>query len=277
MGTELEQRTEVWDKLWNQQASEAQVHDPMSFFISHAVKQDFEGLLNRKPISAIEMGAGPGRSSQYLNSFGIKTGILDYSDEAIALAKKVNAYNPSPTRYYTLDIFKVSPQSIPENYDLVWNAGVLEHFSPEQQKEILSRMASVQDASGLTMVLTPYAGSVLYRLGKWVLEKLGRFPYGQETPVRTLKPVLPENVELVVPERSVGFVILLFNGFKALSNIPGLGGMGGLLQKLSTTVVTAALTYSFSRKAIFLADRILSKILGGYLLLTVYRTKKDQV
>lgn len=264
----------VWDKIWTKQVQQAE-HDPMSFFIALSVLSHYRSLKKTIPSNAIEMGAGPGRSSRYLNDCGVEVGILDYSAEAIELAKKVNRGNKKLTEYYLDDLFKVSPETLGKKFDLVWNAGVLEHFDPQQQTEILSHMASVQTKNGMTIVLTPYADSLFYRFGKWLLEILGKFPYGQEIPVRTLTPVLPKDVTLMKKEISVGFLILIFNGFKALSNIPGLSTPARLLQTLSTKTFVFLLSFLPTQKILFLFDRILSKVLGGYLLMTILTPKTE--
>jgi hypothetical protein len=134
-------------------------------------------------------------------------------------------------------------------------------------------MALPLSPKGLVLLLTPYAGSVFYRFGKWILEKLGSFPYGREIPVHTLKPILPDTMELALKERSVGFVILIFNAPKALSNAPLVGRLFFLLNQLLNPLWCSMLRVPVTRSVVFFVDRILSRIFGGYLLLSVCKKK----
>lgn len=267
-------QTQVWENYWSRENQAQLKDDAMCLFLAIAISEAFRGLTGRAPRSAVEMGAGSGRTSRYLNEAGAETGILDLSPEALKLAAHANQGLKNEVRYFEADLFKVDRKLIGRTYDMVWNAGVLEHFTPVEQRALLGRMASVLSDGGLMMVMCPYANAIFYRLGKFVLEAIGKFPYGREVPLKTLGPVLPDGVELVGRERSIGFLILFFNAFKLFANFPALGGVGRIAHRLVTMSVVALLRFGPTRTALFAVDRILSKGFGGYLLLSVCRVSR---
>lgn len=265
----------VWDKYWSRQNSAPQKDDVMSLFLAHQIKSTCKKVLGRFAASLLEMGAGSGRTSRYLNEMGASTGILDVSEEALTLAKFVTQGLGNPVDLYLADIFKVEKEAFSTEYEVVWNAGVIEHFPPNEQTEIIRRMAVPLKNGGVVLLLTPYSGSLLYRVGKFILEKLKAFPYGSEIPIASVNPILPKELELVSAERSVGFVILLFNAFKALSSTPLLGPVFFSLNALLNPCLCFLFRLEASRRFTFFVDRILSKLFGGYLLLSVCRRKQS--
>jgi hypothetical protein len=52
---------------------------------------------------------------------------------------------------------------------------------------IIGEMARISRKCVISLV--PYAGCVFYRLGKYLAEQSGQWPYGREIPRRTLRPV----------------------------------------------------------------------------------------
>ena len=267
-------QTQVWDNYWSRENKAQLKDDAMCLFLAIAISDAFRKLTGHYPKSAVEMGAGSGRTSRYLNEGGAETGILDLSPEALKLAAHANQGLLNEVRYFEADLFKVDRKLTGRPYEMVWNAGVLEHFTAVEQRALLHRMASVLTDDGLMMVLCPYAGAIFYRLGKAVLEAIGKFPYGREVPVKTLKPVLPEGLEMVGRERSLGFLILFFNAFKLFANFPALGGVGRFAHRVVTSTVLTLLKFSPTRTALFALDRVLSAVFGGYLLLSVCRTSR---
>jgi hypothetical protein len=55
----------------------------------------------------------------------------------------------------------------------------------------------------------PYNGSVFYRLGKWVAEKNGSWPYGRELPVRTMKDIFEGSGFVLQAEYSIAHLASL--------------------------------------------------------------------
>lgn len=267
-------QTQVWQNYWTRENQSPSRDDAMCLFLSYAIEDAFRRLKGRTPNSAIEMGAGSGRTSRYLNERGAETGILDLSPEALKLAAHANQGLRREVRYFEADLFKFTRNEIGRVYELVWNAGVLEHFTALEQRALLSKMGTVATKNGLLLLLCPYSKSFLYLVGKAALEAMGKFPYGREVPVETLRPVLPDDMEMVGSEKSIGFLILFFNVFKLFANFPGLRTVGGLSHRAVNGTVVALLKSEPTRQLVFWVDKILSRIFGGYLLMSICRYKK---
>lgn len=258
----------IWDAYWQHQWQLPEQDEAMNYFLSIILEKNYRLSKNKTIESALELGGGSGRASRYLNNMGAETGILDNSTEAIAYCKYINQDVPHPVTFYEYDLFDIDYNKIKKDYNLCWNAGVIEHFSPDLQLKMIEVMGNIIDFDGMIVIFTPYSRCVFYRIGKWILEKLNRFPYGDEIPTKSLKHVIPSNMRLIEKEISVGFVILLFNGFKALSYLPQLGKIGIQLNQLINYFFYFCLSKQISRDIILGFDFLLSKIFGGYLLMT---------
>jgi 2-polyprenyl-3-methyl-5-hydroxy-6-metoxy-1,4-benzoquinol methylase len=262
--------TGAWDQVWKKETKILAQEDPMCLLIAHMVQDELIAL--KMPLqSAIEIGAGSGRTSRYLNDWGARTGVLDISSEALRVASFAFEGAGKPFELIQKDLFEIRPEQFSEPYQVAWNAGVLEHFSPEDQTRILERMADTTTPDGVVIALVPYSRAIFYRLGKWILEVTNRFPYGTEIPFESLVPVAPKQLTLVRPERSVGFVILIFNGFKAISHLPGLETIGLKLQAIMARTMSAILARPIGLKIVKAIDRGLSRVLGGYLLVSTFK------
>lgn len=128
--------------------------------------------------SLLEAGSGSGALSAHLVQRGYRTTLLDQSPVALELSRQVYERFDLKGEFVTGDLFGM-PFSDDE-FDCVWNSGVLEHFSDERIVEGLMEMTRI--TRRLVIVLVPNAASVFYRAGKWALERAGTWAYGQEYP-----------------------------------------------------------------------------------------------
>jgi SAM-dependent methyltransferase len=150
-------------------------------------------------------------------------------------------------------------------YDVVWNAGVLEHFSEAEQIQALGEMARICKEDGLIITLHPYAGSMLYRSGKKILEKLGRWKYGRLAPIRSMRRVASANGLTLVREYPDDFFIQLVEGPRRF--IPKLGPL--FADALGYLVIRTRHPGLFSVQVAI--DRFFAKRLGGYLIVSVMK------
>lgn len=134
--------------------------------------------------TVLEIGCALGATSLYLAKRGrIVTG-LDYSQKmcdsfisnAASLGLSVNSV--------CADITKTLP--IPDNaFDIVWHAGVIEHFSDDEAQFIIRENARV--ARKCVISMAPNAASIAYRIGKEYAERTGGWRAGEEHPKYTQK------------------------------------------------------------------------------------------
>lgn len=187
-----------WDHLWKTATLESW----------DSVSQDvYEALISAvgdlNGLRILEAGSGSGRISLRLAQDGAQVTLLDFSEAALAESKR---------RFGMVGLDGLflhgSIEAIPapdNTFDVVWSAGVLEHYTPSEQVRMLREMARVLKPGGQVITLVPHAGCILYRVYKAALEATGTWPFGMEVPLATLLPQSQEAGLEVETETSVGF------------------------------------------------------------------------
>lgn len=242
----------VWSQYWDS-VEKVDSWDSLSEVILLTLQNELRGFEAR---SILEAGCGTGRISHRLALGGADVTCLDITEEALVLAKA--SFGDVPGHFVQGSILDMPKD---RTYDVIWNAGVLEHFKPEDQRQALSEFVSLVSEGGSAIILTPYSGSFLYRIGKFILEKLGRWPYGVEIPEATLAALTPENAVLE-REYTIALLPLLFDSYKFLTPLRRpLRSAWELLRK------------RLGSERLLACDLWLSKYLGGYLLVSVLRPK----
>jgi SAM-dependent methyltransferase len=207
----------------------------------------------------MEAGCGRGRISARLCQEGASVTCLDIAPEALDMAR---THFP-PT--VAADFVQGSILSMPRNrrYDIVWNAGVLEHFVADDQRQSVGEFLDLLEPGGKVILLTPYSRSLFYRVAKFVLEKTGRWPFGRETPLTTLKHVIPEH-GVLQREYTAAFLPLVFDSHKWFRPLRPI-----------CRVLRDAMFLLLRERGIACLDRILSVLLGGYLLVSVVERREE--
>lgn len=195
--------------------------------------------------TSAEVGCGSGYMSLALAERGYEVTLIDIAPSALALAKRVFDHHGRSCDLRLADLFQMDDSV---QYDLVWNAGVMEHFLPEEIQQGLESMGRAVKPGGRMIILVPSARGRLYRYGKARLEAKGRWTFGVEYPIETLVPYSIPGFK-VVAEDQVGVWS---------QSDPGLG-CPSWLHKLVGVVTRKNETSPFWKK-----------ILGGYLLVSVF-------
>ncbi|MDE6571502.1 MAG: class I SAM-dependent methyltransferase [Alphaproteobacteria bacterium] len=132
--------------------------------------------------TVLEIGCALGATSLYLARRGRHVTGLDYAQRmcdtfvanAAALGLNVSSICADITR----------PLPITDNtFDVVWHAGVIEHFSPAESQFIIRENARV--ARRCVISMAPNAASIAYRIGKEYAERTGAWRAGTEYPKYT--------------------------------------------------------------------------------------------
>jgi hypothetical protein len=138
----------------------------------------------------LEAGCGSANLSAELATAGRRIELCDFSqailERAAQLFKQSNLPPPQLTQCDLTGPLPWRDQAV----DVVWSSGVLEHWTDEELVPIVSEMVRVSRRCVISLV--PYAGCVFYRLGKYLAETAGKWPYGREIPRSTLAPVFQE-------------------------------------------------------------------------------------
>jgi SAM-dependent methyltransferase len=135
----------------------------------------------------LEAGCGHARLSAELALAGRTIELCDFSQDILDRAAALFERSSLPVPRLTLaDITRPLPWP-DESVDWVWSSGVLEHWTDEELAPILKEMRRISRKGVISLV--PNARSVFYRLGKYLMEDEGLWPYGRELPKATLTPV----------------------------------------------------------------------------------------
>ena len=140
--------------------------------------------------------------------------LVDFAPEALQRSRQAFHAHKMPGRFVEADIRRMPFPD--DSFDVTWNAGVLEHFPTAEQVGILREMVRVTRPKGLVLACTPNAKCLSYRLGKYVAEQRGLWPYGAEVPILTHREIfeaagliLTREVSIAAP---VGFDFFKFLG-----------------------------------------------------------------
>ena len=134
--------------------------------------------------STMEAGCGAGRQSLVLARLGkYNISLMDFSQKALKHAQRLFDRENLHADFICRDVFEWGKP----DYDLVFNAGVLEHYEFCEQVAFLRGMAS--RSRRYVMVLVPNVLCYWYWL--WRIQKSGegKWPFGKEVPVIDLMKV----------------------------------------------------------------------------------------
>lgn len=148
----------------------------------------------------LEIGSGTGATSLHLARNGRLCTALDFAQPCLDLSKM--AADRLDCKLTT--VLADATQSLPfedNAFDVVFQAGLLEHFKREERITLLRQWGRV----GKYMVsIIPNAASLSYRMGKARMERKGIWPYGMELPQYSLIGEFAEAGFQVKSEYTIG-------------------------------------------------------------------------
>jgi SAM-dependent methyltransferase len=134
----------------------------------------------------LEAGCGSGQTSLALARLGrYDVNLLDFSEEALAYARRVFEQAGVQARFEVGDV--LSGQGTPE-YDLVFNSGVLEHYSFEDQVSFLRGMT--RRSRRYVFVLVPNRACYWYWIWRLQTAANGEWPFGYEKPASSYRAAM---------------------------------------------------------------------------------------
>lgn len=150
----------------------------------------------------LSAGCGRGLVDYWLMQvFGWKITLLDNSPQCIKNLKR-SLGKVERSRYELVTGSILAMPFAERSFDLVWNEGVVEHFSEADYRRALAEMVRV--SRRFVLVDVPNAGCRPYLLVKQWLEEQGRWSWGYEQPRLSLRGDLEELGLDVLVEKSVG-------------------------------------------------------------------------
>lgn len=144
-----------------------------------------------------------------------------------------------------------------EEFDIVTNTGLLEHFSRAEQEELLRRFSRSLKPGGVYLTLVPYSGARIYRLLMDRFKRKGIWMYGPEEPVSNLRYLETDEISLI-EESQVAPI-------NQLAMMTAVFPIAGRILGVAVTGISA-----FGK----IAEPILIKTIGGYCLFGKFEKKR---
>jgi SAM-dependent methyltransferase len=144
-----------WDQYWDAEVSGGSfLKKLVSIFRIHFDNEYVKHVTSLIPstdVKILEVGCGTGYSAHKLGEMGYRSIALDYSPQAKIF------WDREIANFFVADGFHIPFKS--DSFDLVWNAGVLEHF-PDPQP-MLKEMIRVCKPGGTVCIIVPYIFDIL--------------------------------------------------------------------------------------------------------------------
>src|SRR5262249_28412523 len=135
----------------------------------------------------LEAGCGSAAASAELATTGRVIELCDFSQAILDRGAELFRVSDLPApRVTRCDLTRPLPCAHPPG-GVVRSSGVLERWTDADLAPIVWEMARISRRCVISLV--PYAGCILYRLGKYLAELTGQWPYGRELPRATLEPI----------------------------------------------------------------------------------------
>lgn len=171
---QIKELIEIWNKEAESYQFEAESQPDYQANYYHLVKC----LGNPKGKTILEVGSGTGQSSAYLASKGGDVSLLDISSKAIRFSKKYFKSRKLTARFYVQDAFNMKFK--PESFDVVWNGGVLEHFSDREKIIMACNMWRLVKPGGRLLITVPNANDFVFMAAKKILQLRKKWAFGEE-------------------------------------------------------------------------------------------------
>lgn len=186
-----------WNRIWSD--SGLPPWGPMEDEILAELRREIPSI---ERASILDAGSGSGRISARLAEAGAQLTLIDSAPAALDMARKILAASGLSAEVRQGDI-----RTLPfpdRTFDVIWNAGVLEHYSEEGQVAILRQFRRVLRPGGRILTFNPYARCLFYRLGMWQMQRSGQWDIAEE-PVHTLRLAGEAAGLCLVAERPLAF------------------------------------------------------------------------
>lgn len=169
-----------WGELYNQSLIDDVIHRLNKNSFSIQTQEMIK--ITQKGDKILEIGCGSGETSLILAKEGRNVTAIDYSQRSIDLVNKLVQKTGYNVNTYCIDATNELP--FKKNYfDIVFQAGLLEHFEKKDRIKMLSTWKRVCKRM---VSLIPNAHCLAYRAGKQLAEEKGTWIWGLEMPQSTL-------------------------------------------------------------------------------------------
>ena len=189
------------EQIWEEHICNLTPADVVSEFNKPAVFQkelsSFIDSYSRRHSSVIEVGCETGITS-FLISDKWKRTLLDLNAGAIALASKAALLLRKKASFVVGNMFAMS--FIDGSFDLLFNAGVIEHFDKQERVAALREYSRILKPGGTIIIGYPNHYCPPYRCAYLLLKAIGHWRFPSEYKIYDMKEEI-EACELILERR----------------------------------------------------------------------------
>jgi SAM-dependent methyltransferase len=197
-----------WDHIWSEKrrATSGRFGSLLARDIIH---RTVVGILKREIAeprgrSVLEEGSGTGLVSLDLAGKGATVFVLDKSGEALTFSGA--SFGAARIAHLAT---RASITALPfdaDSFDITWSGGVIEHFKPAEQVEILREMLRVTKPDGRVIVIAPSADARIYGKAKAYADCRKAWQPGYEVPIHSLQEIAEAAGADLIGEYRVGLL-----------------------------------------------------------------------
>jgi ubiquinone/menaquinone biosynthesis C-methylase UbiE len=191
------------EEIWINHIKNTSVEDVLKRYNNPAIFQkELVALIDKEcnnDKNIIEVGCELGVTSLLLND-KFKRTLLDLNPLAIELTKKAHAKLNKKASFIVADMFSMPIDN--NYYDIIFNAGVIEHFDKEERTNAFKEYSRIMKDDGMMYIAFPNHYSFPYRLAYKIRRLLKKWPYPDEYKMYDLKEEII-SADLVLEERIV--------------------------------------------------------------------------
>lgn len=179
---------ETWKKYWkDKNIKNGRLSDRLSSY-QIPVYEALRDIVGKYGAVNI-LSAGSGQDIISLNlqrrfKGRLKITVLDISGDVLEWNERLFKAYGQTAGYLKADIFNMLLPD--DSCDIVFNTGVLEHFSRHNQVKMTKEIMRVLKPGGFFLAANPSAGGKIYRRGMAAAREKNIWPYGEENPIESL-------------------------------------------------------------------------------------------
>jgi cyclopropane fatty-acyl-phospholipid synthase-like methyltransferase len=166
---------------WNRYHKRTRISQRFLWTIWRAYADLLRGIHFQEPIKIIELGCGTGYNSlQMTQLFQVaKVTLVDFNSSVLNDARRRLSCLNCEKEFLLRDLFNLD---LNEKYHIVHSQGLLEHYTPDEQRRLICLHRDLLTSNGITVILVP-TPNLPYRLWRGFLEKLNLWIYPDETAI----------------------------------------------------------------------------------------------
>ena len=173
----------TWKEVWSGIEKGARLEpekDALSSMVFDTIRKISGGT---KDQSFLEAGSGLGFASLRISLSEGNVILLDVNSYIIRVSQRFFSQRGLLDRAHFV-VGSISHLPFRNDFfDVVWNSGVLEHFSISKQRKLLYEMVRVLKPRGVLAVIVPNKNAFFYNFSRILRQKVGCWGYGYEEPL----------------------------------------------------------------------------------------------